>query len=114
MIEKENKKIKRNIMIFTMIVLLSGWIGVFVDTFIAGQPQGNSLGMAIWLILPLMTSLLLRAFAGDGWDDIGFMPRFNGNIKWYIISFIIYLFIAPKSSTIPPSCIFPFKKIVYL
>ena len=46
--------------------------------------------MAIWLILPLMTSLLLRAFAGDGWDDIGFMPRFKGNIKWYIISFIIF------------------------
>ena len=90
MIDKEKNKRIRNIIIFIVVVLLSGWIGVFVDTFIAGQLQGNSLGMAIWLILPLMTSLLLRAFAGDGWDDIGFMPRFKGNIKWYIISFIIF------------------------
>lgn len=90
MIKKENSKTIRNIVIFTVAVLLSGWIGVFVDTFIPGQPQGNSLGMGLWLVMPLITSLLLRVFAGDGWDDIGFMPRFKENIKWYIISFIIF------------------------
>ena len=90
MINIENRKIKRNLIIFSVVVLLSGWIGVFVDTLLPDQVQGDSFGMAIWLVLPLVTSLLLRAFGGDGWDDIGFMPRFKGNIKWYVISFILF------------------------
>ncbi len=90
MISKENKKIKRNILIFTVFVLLIGWIGVFIDTLMPTQPQGESLGICIWLVSPLIVSLLLRTFAGDGWRDIGFMPRFKGNIKWYIVSFSIY------------------------
>jgi membrane protease YdiL (CAAX protease family) len=46
--------------------------------------------MGIWLVLPLVTAILLRVFAGDGWRDAGFRPRFKGNIKWYIKSCIIF------------------------
>jgi uncharacterized membrane protein len=46
--------------------------------------------MGIWLTLPLITTLLLRIFAGDGWKDIGLKLNLKGNIKWYITSIIIF------------------------
>ncbi|MGE8203393.1 CPBP family glutamic-type intramembrane protease [Heyndrickxia sp. NPDC080065] len=83
-------KSKRNVMIFVVVVLVSGWIGVLVDHFLPEQPQGDSLGMGIWLVLPLFATILLRAFMGDGWRDIGLSPNFKGNIKWYVVALLIY------------------------
>ena len=84
-----NKTI-RNIIIFIFVSLSCGWLGLFIDKIIEPQPTEESLGMGIWLILPLITTLLLRIFAGDGWKDIGLKINFKGNIRWYIISVIIF------------------------
>ena len=46
--------------------------------------------MAIWLVMPLLTAIVLRIFAGDGWSDIGLLPKFKSNLKWYGISFFIF------------------------
>ncbi|MEQ6354487.1 CPBP family intramembrane glutamic endopeptidase [Lysinibacillus sp. M3] len=83
-------KTKRNIIIFIVVVLLCGWLGVFVDRFIPEQPRGDTLGMGIWLVFPLLTTILLRVFAGDGWRDIGLLPNLKDNIKWYIVSLLVY------------------------
>jgi len=80
----------RNIMIFIVVVLLCGWFGVVVDKLIPEQPQGDTLGMGIWLISPLLATILLRSFAGDGWRDIGLLLNFKGNLKWYVIALFIY------------------------
>lgn len=40
-----NKKTIRNIGIFIFIVIISGWIGVLVDSALVPQPEGDSLGM---------------------------------------------------------------------
>jgi hypothetical protein len=87
----DTKKNIRNIGIFIFIAFTCGWFGLLIDKLI-GAPSGGgeSLGMLIWLVFPLFTTILLRLFAGDGWKDIGFKPNFKGNIKWYIISLIIY------------------------
>lgn len=83
-------KTTRNILIFTLVVLLSGWLGYYLDQSMPPQPGEETLGMALWLVLPLLTTLLLRAFAGDGWKDIGFRPRLGENAKWYFVSFLIF------------------------
>jgi membrane protease YdiL (CAAX protease family) len=83
----------RNLCIFAFASLSCGWLGLFVDKLLKSQPNKETLGMAIWLALPLLATLLLRLFAGDGWKDIGLKPNFIGNIKWYIISLLIYPFI---------------------
>jgi len=80
----------RNIMIFIVVVLLCGWFGVVVDKLIPEQPQGDTLGMGIWLISPLLATILLRSFAGDGWRDIGLLLNFKGNLKWYVMALFIY------------------------
>jgi len=85
-----NSKTLRNIIIFVVISLACGWIGLLFDKAIEPSTNEQSLGMGIWLIFPLLTTLLLRLFAGDGWKDIGFGLQIKGNIKWYIASLIIF------------------------
>ena len=80
----------RNIIIFAFVAFTCGWLGVLVDKIVEPQPEGESLGMAIWLVLPLLTVILLRIFASDGWKDLGFRPNFKENTKWYLIALLIY------------------------
>lgn len=80
----------RNLSIFIVVALASGWIGLLIDQSLEPQPEGDSLGMGIWLVLPLLTTMLLRLFAGDGWKDIGLKLNIKGNVKWYLISLIIF------------------------
>jgi hypothetical protein len=84
------KRTIRNIILFTIIVILSGWIGLLIDNVIPEQPEGDSLGMGIWLVLPLLTVIVLRTFAGDGWKDAGLRPRLKISAVWYVVSFFIF------------------------
>ncbi len=84
-----NKTI-RNISIFVFAAFSCGWLGVLLDKNMPPQPVGNTLGMGLWLVLPLLSTIVLRFFEKDGWKDIGLKPRFRGNIKWYISALLIY------------------------
>jgi len=85
-----NKKAIRNIGVFVFVVIISGWIGVLVDSFLTGQPKGDSLGMGIWLVLPLLTAFVIILLSKTSWKDLGFKPNFNKNIKWYLASILIF------------------------
>jgi membrane protease YdiL (CAAX protease family) len=82
-------KIKRNLIIFITITLTSGWLGVFVDTLLTEQPEGDTLGMGMWLVLPLLSAIVL-SIVGRDWKNAGLTPRFKGNIKWYLFSLIVF------------------------
>ena len=79
----------RNLIIFTVVVLASGWLGYGLDRAM-NNPPDQPLGMLLWLVLPLLTVLLLRAFGGDGWRDFGLRPNLAGNLPWYAASLLIY------------------------
>jgi hypothetical protein len=85
-----NKQTVRNLILFTVIVVMCGWIGMLIDNFVPEQPEGESLGMGIWLVLPLLSVIVLRTFAGDGWKDAGLRPRLKKNAVWYVVSFFIF------------------------
>ena len=59
----------RNLAIFTCIVWAIGWIAAAVQARIVDE-SAQQLGLLIWLVTPLATVLLLRAFAGDGWKRL--------------------------------------------
>jgi ABC-type spermidine/putrescine transport system permease subunit I len=61
----EHKRTVRNLVIFTVVVLASGWLGYGLDRWM-NNPPAQQPGLLLWLITPLITALLLRAFAGDG------------------------------------------------
>jgi membrane protease YdiL (CAAX protease family) len=84
-----NRTTIRNLAIFTIVVLAIGWIGRGLD-ILMGNPASESLGMLLWLIMPIAISLLLRAFAGDGWKDFGIKPNFRGNVTSYVIALLVY------------------------
>lgn len=80
---------KISLTIFIVMVLASGWIGAWVDAQLPEQPEENSLGMGLWLILPIVTMLVLRLVNRD-WKDIGVKLNLRGNMKWYGLAIAIY------------------------
>ena len=80
----------RNIWIFIFFVIISGWIGVLVDSVLVAQPEGDSLGMGIWLILPLLTALIIILFSKESRQGLGLKPNLKGNMKWYLTSILIF------------------------
>ena len=90
--------IKRNVIIFAIFSILCGWIGYVIDK-VTGQAHyenigtdigKGSLGMLIWLVTPLICTIFLRSFGGDGWKESGFFINFKNNKKLYLISFLVY------------------------
>jgi hypothetical protein len=86
---QSNRTTVRNLTIFIIVVLASGWVGRGLDVLM-GNPASESLGMLLWIITPLGASLLLRAFAGDGWKDFGIKPNFKGNLTWYVVALLVF------------------------
>lgn len=86
---QSNRTTIRNLVIFTIIVLAIGWIGRGLDVLM-DNPSSEGLGILLWIITPLAASLLLRAFAGDGWKDFGLKPNFKGNASWYVVALLVY------------------------
>jgi hypothetical protein len=84
-----NQRTIRNLAVFVILVLASGWLGRGLDELM-GNPSVESLGMLLWIIAPLGVSLLLRAFGGDGWKDFGIKPNFKGNGVWYILAILVF------------------------
>lgn len=84
------RKTIRNVIVFIITALASGWMGIQADSLIKPQPEGETIGMGIWLVLPFLITIVLRIFGGDGWLDIGFRPGLKKNIRWYFYSVIIF------------------------
>jgi membrane protease YdiL (CAAX protease family) len=85
-----DRHVVRNLVIFVFLVIALGWIGKGLDTLMGATAESPGIGFFLWLIAPLTASFLLRAFAGDGWKDLGIRPAFKGNGLWYAASILAY------------------------
>jgi len=86
---QDRRRTIRNLIIFTISMVIIGWLG-WLLVYSGGNEDSRGLGNLIWLASPLVISLLLRAFAGDGWKDTGIKLNLKGKIGWYLVSIIIY------------------------
>lgn len=94
----DSRRIKRNIIIFTILSAMSGWLGYLIDKMMNNANYENvgtlageePLGMLIWLISPLIITIILRIFGKDGWKNSGFAFHFRENKKFYLLSFSVY------------------------
>lgn len=59
------KRDKRLLILFIIITLASGILGYLLDQVLTDQPEGNSLGMGLWLVLPFFTGIVFRIINGD-------------------------------------------------
>ncbi len=87
---KTNKKTFRNVAIFSFIAVICGWIGVGVDKLLGEPSNLESLGALIFIATPLLCTILLRLFGGDGWKDLPLKLKFKQNTFWYMFAFAIY------------------------
>jgi membrane protease YdiL (CAAX protease family) len=83
-----NKSI-RNIILFTLATFGGGFVGYAIDQVVPSPDPQQSLGALIWLITPLLTTILLRTFGGDGWKDSGFGLNLKAGWIWYIAALLI-------------------------
>ena len=80
---------KHNLIIFSAWVCLAGWLGLALEQLQGGEQQ-SGFGLLLWLVSPLVGCLLLRAFGGDGWSDLGLRPGLGRNLSWYLMSALVY------------------------
>lgn len=87
-----NKRDKIALAIFVFVTLTAGIFGYMLDQVLTDQPEGNSLGMGLWLVLPLLTGIVLRIINKD-LKEIGARTNFRNNMKWYGVAVLVYPFI---------------------
>lgn len=80
----QHDKIKRNVVIYSVAVLLLSTIGGLVTA------AGNEIGGLLFILSPLLMMVLLRFFGGDGWQDAGLGLYLRGNWRWYLFSLLAY------------------------
>lgn len=81
---KPINKIKRNVIIYIIGVLLLSSLGGLLSLKV------NPGLMLLFAISPIVMMLLLRFFAGDGWQDAGLRPKFRQSWPWYLFAFFVY------------------------
>lgn len=76
-------KVKKNIIIYIVAVLTLSIVGGIIMAY------GHEVGALILVLGPVVMMLVLRFFAGDGFEDAGLSLKFNKNWRWYLFSFIL-------------------------
>lgn len=82
------KREKIGLAVFISMTLLAGMIGYGVDN-LTGEAKGNSLGMGIWLTLPLLTGIVIRLINKE-WKGFGVRPRLKKNLVWYLMALLAF------------------------
>ena len=70
---------------FTLLVNALAWLGYALG----GTPAEPGLGLLVWGLAPIGSALLLRLVTRD-WRDAGFRLAFKENIRWYLLSILLY------------------------
>ena len=87
---RTNKKTLRNVILFSLVAISCGWIGVGVNQLLGEPSNLESLGSGIFIVSPIVCMILLRLLGGDGWKDFPLKPRFKQNTRWYIFAIAVY------------------------
>ena len=87
---RTNKKTLRNVILFSLVAISCGWIGVGVNQLLGEPSNLESLGSGIFIASPIVCMILLRLLGGDGWKDFPIKPRFKQNTRWYIFAIVVY------------------------
>lgn len=84
-----SRRYKITLAIFVFITLTAGIFGYLLDQVLTEQPEGDSLGMGLWLVLPFLTGIVLGIVNKD-LKQVGVKPNFKNNLKWYAVSVLVF------------------------
>ena len=80
----------RNLVIFALATLGAGWLGVVVNNATQAPNPQQGLGSLLWILIPVVTGLLLRALGGDGWGDSGLRPHIRSGWVYYSVALLVF------------------------
>lgn len=83
------QSMKADLIIFIIITLASGWIGVLIDQILTEQPEGYSAGTGLWLALPLLCAIILRIREKE-WKSFGLTLNIKRGWIGYAAAILIY------------------------
>lgn len=83
------KKTQTAVIVFSLIAVLSGWLGRGIDLFLGAKGE-NTPGQLLWLILPLLSVIVIKKVFRNSQSKIGFKPNFKGNKKYYLMSLLFF------------------------
>lgn len=83
-------QLKKRLVIFVIFALACGWFVKIADVLLVNQPEGQSLGSLLWLITPFAAAVFLARVNKSAWKRLGILPGIKGNVKWYLISFLVF------------------------
>lgn len=86
---KEQQRTIRNLVIFAIVSLGGGFVGMALDRVSPPENPMQGLGVLVWLVSPLAAHLILRAVGGDGWKDFGILPNLPSGWVWYLVALLI-------------------------
>jgi hypothetical protein len=86
---QERHRTVRNLLIFTIVTLSCGFIGIALDRLSPPPDPMQGLGVLVWLVSPLAANLILRFIGGDGWKDFGLRPHLRSSWRWYLLAVFI-------------------------
>lgn len=85
-----NSTTLRNLLIFSFVAIICGWVGVGVNKLLNQPSNLESLGALIFIVTPLLCAILLRLFGGDSWKDMPLKANFKKNAIWYLFALLVY------------------------
>ena len=92
---KNQARTIRNLCIFILVALSCGWVGVWVDSLMGetigdfSDTSNGTSGMGIFIAAPVVAWIVLCAFMGDGWRDVGLRPLIKKNLRWYGVATLL-------------------------
>ncbi len=83
------KREKVHLIVFIIVALVIGWVGVQLNNLLGQEQAVESLGSLVWLVTPLFLSIIIRTIEKD-WKHSSIKPNFKGNGKLYALSILIF------------------------
>ncbi len=83
----------RNLIIFAVVAIGGGFLGIALDRLNPPADPMQGLGALLWLVSPLLANLLLRTLGGDGWQDFGLALHLKSSWVWYLATLLIILLV---------------------
>ena len=81
---------RRNLLIFVLVSITCGWLGVALDALLASPRYTPGLGMLLWILAPAVAACMLRAWGGDGWQDAAWRPRCKAAWGGYVLALLLF------------------------
>ena len=77
------------------LIMFGGIAAVFLAVFSVLYFQNrNSIFLTLLMLTPMLSVVLTRAITNEGTKDLFLKPRFRGNVKWYLMVYLLTPFIA--------------------